>query len=136
MGAGEAEREHRIHAEEARRQRRVLTARALPIVLAGHGVVDATGSGGISAELIGLADIIGAFAAGLLLDPYGRGVRTREEDATLAELRHPISSLFVPLFFVLRIGLRIHRRSRPAAVRDRCRSEHHLERPRRRRDVK
>ena len=53
------------------------------------------------AELIGLATIIGAFAAGLLLDPYGSGVRTREEDATLAELLHPLSSLFVPLFFVL-----------------------------------
>jgi Kef-type K+ transport system membrane component KefB len=58
------------------------------------------------AELIGLADIIGAFAAGLLLDPYGSGVRTREEDATLAELLHPLSSLFVPLFFVL-MGIQV-----------------------------
>jgi Kef-type K+ transport system membrane component KefB len=31
------------------------------------------------AELIGLADIIGAFAAGLMLDPYGEGVRTRNK---------------------------------------------------------
>ena len=53
------------------------------------------------AEAIGLAAIIGAFAAGLLLDPYGRGVRTREQDATLAQLLHPLSALFVPLFFVL-----------------------------------
>ena len=60
-----------------------------------------------AAELIGLADIIGAFAAGLLLDPYGQGVRTREEDATLAELLHPISSLFVPLFFVV-MGAQVH----------------------------
>lgn len=58
------------------------------------------------AELVGLADIIGAFAAGLLLDPYGVGVRTREEDATLTELLHPVSSLFVPLFFVL-MGIRV-----------------------------
>jgi Kef-type K+ transport system membrane component KefB len=58
------------------------------------------------AEQVGLADIIGAFAAGLLLDPYGRGVRTREEDATLAELLHPLSSLFVPLFFVL-MGIQV-----------------------------
>jgi Kef-type K+ transport system membrane component KefB len=58
------------------------------------------------AERVGLADIIGAFAAGLLLDPYGRGVRTRQEDATLAELLHPLSSLFVPLFFVL-MGLQV-----------------------------
>jgi Kef-type K+ transport system membrane component KefB len=60
-----------------------------------------------AAELIGLADIVGAFAAGLLLDPYGRGVRTREDDATLAELLHPISSLFVPLFFVV-MGAQVH----------------------------
>jgi len=59
-----------------------------------------------AAELVGLADIIGAFAAGLLLDPYGVGVRTRQEDATLTELLHPVSSLFVPLFFVL-MGIRV-----------------------------
>ena len=60
-----------------------------------------------AAELMGLADIVGAFAAGLLLDPYGLGVRTRQEDATLAELLHPLSSLFVPLFFVL-MGIQVH----------------------------
>jgi Kef-type K+ transport system membrane component KefB len=59
------------------------------------------------AELVGLADIIGAFAAGLLLDPYGSGVRTREEDASLAELLHPLSSLFVPLFFIL-MGMQVN----------------------------
>jgi Kef-type K+ transport system membrane component KefB len=58
------------------------------------------------AERVGLADIIGAFAAGLLLDPYGRGVRTREDEATLAELLHPLASLFVPLFFVV-MGLQV-----------------------------
>ena len=58
------------------------------------------------AELMGLADIIGAFAAGLLLDPYGTGVRTRQEDATLAELLDPLSSLLVPLFFVL-MGIQV-----------------------------
>lgn len=59
------------------------------------------------AEQIGLADIVGAFAAGLMLDPYGRGIRTRSEHATLAELLHPISSLFVPLFFVI-MGAQVH----------------------------
>jgi Kef-type K+ transport system membrane component KefB len=54
-----------------------------------------------AAELIGLAGIIGAFAAGLMLDPYGQGVRAREEEAALAELMHPLSALFVPLFFIL-----------------------------------
>ncbi len=60
-----------------------------------------------AAELVGLAGIIGAFAAGLMLDPYGKGVRVREEAATLSELLHPLSSLFVPLFFVL-IGIQVH----------------------------
>jgi Kef-type K+ transport system membrane component KefB len=59
------------------------------------------------AELIGLADIIGAFAAGLLLDPYGQGVRTKQEEATLAELLYPLSSFFVPLFFVL-MGIQVY----------------------------
>jgi Na+:H+ antiporter len=59
------------------------------------------------AELIGLADIVGAFAAGILLDPYGQGVRTKQEAATLAELLHPLESLFVPLFFVL-MGVQVH----------------------------
>jgi Kef-type K+ transport system membrane component KefB len=58
------------------------------------------------AERIGLAAIVGAFAAGLLLDPYGRGVRSREDEASLAELLHPISTLFVPLFFIL-MGLQV-----------------------------
>jgi Kef-type K+ transport system membrane component KefB len=59
-----------------------------------------------AAELVGLADIIGAFAAGLLLDPYGQGVRARQEEATLSELMHPLSALFVPLFFVL-MGIQV-----------------------------
>ena len=58
------------------------------------------------AELIGLANIIGAFAAGVLLDPYGAGVRTRAEEATLRELLVPLSELLVPLFFVL-MGLQV-----------------------------
>jgi len=53
------------------------------------------------AEAIGLAAIVGAFAAGFVIDPYGEGVRTGEETATLNELLHPIAAVFVPLFFVL-----------------------------------
>jgi Kef-type K+ transport system membrane component KefB len=60
-----------------------------------------------AAELIGLADIVGAFAAGLLLDPYGRGIRTSDEHAALTELLHPLSALFVPLFFVI-MGAQVH----------------------------
>jgi Kef-type K+ transport system membrane component KefB len=58
------------------------------------------------AERIGLAGIVGAFAAGLLLDPYGEGVRTVEAEATLSKLLSPISSVFVPLFFVL-MGIQV-----------------------------
>lgn len=59
------------------------------------------------AEKLGLADIIGAFAAGLMLDPYGKGVRTRQEEAALSELLQPLSQIFVPLFFVL-MGTHVH----------------------------
>lgn len=58
------------------------------------------------AELIGLANIIGAFAAGMLLDPYGADIRTSAEEASLRELLVPISELLVPLFFVL-MGLQV-----------------------------
>jgi Kef-type K+ transport system membrane component KefB len=59
------------------------------------------------AELVGLAGIVGAFAAGLLFDPYGQGVRARPEEATLSELLHPLATVFVPLFFVL-MGIQVH----------------------------
>lgn len=54
-----------------------------------------------AAELIGLAGIVGAFAAGVMLDPFGEGVRTESDEETLNELLHPLSAVFVPLFFVL-----------------------------------
>ncbi|MGH7307816.1 MAG: cation:proton antiporter [Candidatus Rokuibacteriota bacterium] len=59
-----------------------------------------------ASERLGLADIIGAFAAGMMLDPYGQGVRARDDQPTLAELLHPLSAVFGPLFFVL-MGARI-----------------------------
>ena len=58
------------------------------------------------AEVIGLADIIGAFAAGIMLDPYGKGVRVGERGATLAEFLHPVAAVFTPLFFVL-MGIKV-----------------------------
>jgi Kef-type K+ transport system membrane component KefB len=60
-----------------------------------------------AAELVGLAGIIGAFAAGLALDPYARGLRTEARAATLSELLAPLSEVFVPLFFVL-MGIQVH----------------------------
>jgi len=59
-----------------------------------------------AAELVGLAGIVGAFAAGVMLDPRGEGVRTPEDQATLSELIQPLSTLFVPLFFVL-MGMKV-----------------------------
>jgi len=53
------------------------------------------------AELVGLAGIVGAFAAGLLLDPYGEGVRQHAEGATLTDVLRPLAAVLVPLFFVL-----------------------------------
>jgi Kef-type K+ transport system membrane component KefB len=66
--------------------------------------------GAFIAERIGLADIIGAFAAGVFLDPYGVDIRAKTADVTLRELLTPLSDVFVPLFFVL-MGLQVDLRS-------------------------
>lgn len=58
------------------------------------------------AAQIGLAAIIGAFAAGVLLDPHGKGARRETHEHVLRELIQPIGALFAPLFFVL-IGARL-----------------------------
>jgi len=57
------------------------------------------------ASVIGLAPIVGAFAAGLVLeDLHFRDFTTRGEH-TLEHLIHPISTFLVPVFFVL-MGMR------------------------------
>jgi Kef-type K+ transport system membrane component KefB len=61
-------------------------------------------------SLIGLAPIVGAFAAGLILeDVHYRGFVDRGEH-TLEELIHPISAFLAPVFFVL-MGMRTDLRS-------------------------
>jgi Kef-type K+ transport system membrane component KefB len=57
------------------------------------------------ADLIGLAPIVGAFAAGLLLEDVHYRDFTDRGEHTLEELVHPISSFLVPIFFVL-MGMR------------------------------
>jgi Kef-type K+ transport system membrane component KefB len=58
------------------------------------------------ADAIGLAPIVGAFAAGLVLeDVHYQELKTKEQH-TLEELVHPISYFLVPVFFVL-MGMRV-----------------------------
>jgi len=62
------------------------------------------------ANQIGLAPIVGAFAAGLILEPvHYREFRDRG-DHSIDELIQPISSFLVPIFFVL-MGLRVDLRT-------------------------
>jgi Kef-type K+ transport system membrane component KefB len=55
------------------------------------------------ANLAGLATIIGAFAAGLILEPF---FDKELEGYTLRDMLSPIESLIVPIFFVL-MGLQV-----------------------------
>ncbi len=57
------------------------------------------------ADFIGLAPIVGAFAAGLILEDVHFKDFKDKEPQTLEELVHPISYFLVPVFFVL-MGMR------------------------------
>jgi Kef-type K+ transport system membrane component KefB len=58
------------------------------------------------AAKVGLAPIVGAFAAGLVLDEvHYRPVRTRQQ-RSLQDLLQPVSLVLVPIFFVL-MGMRV-----------------------------
>jgi Kef-type K+ transport system membrane component KefB len=58
------------------------------------------------AALVGLAPIVGAFAAGLVLDEVHFEPFTRRGESNLDELLAPVAAVLVPLFFVL-MGLRV-----------------------------
>jgi Kef-type K+ transport system membrane component KefB len=59
------------------------------------------------AHLAGLAPIVGAFAAGLILEPeHSRFFFEQEEEDTLEHLLTPLSTVFVPIFF-LYIGMQV-----------------------------
>lgn len=62
------------------------------------------------ASLIDLAPIVGAFAAGLILDPVHYQDLQRREDNKIEELIRPIVSFLVPIFFVL-MGARVELRT-------------------------
>ncbi len=57
------------------------------------------------ADFIGLAPIVGAFAAGLILEEVQYEELKTKERHTLEELVHPISYFLVPVFFVV-MGMR------------------------------
>ena len=53
-----------------------------------------------AADAMGLAPIVGAFAAGLILEEVHYRELLRDQPQTLETLIHPISALLVPVFFV------------------------------------
>ena len=69
------------------------------------------------ASAIGLAPIVGAYAAGLILEETHYREFTERGEHRLEELVRPISILLVPLFFVL-MGMRVdlHAFARPGAI--------------------
>lgn len=58
------------------------------------------------AALVGLAPIVGAFAAGLVLDEVHFKPFRRGSEMSLHDLLRPLSTVLVPIFFVL-MGLRV-----------------------------
>jgi Kef-type K+ transport system membrane component KefB len=58
------------------------------------------------ATKVGLAAIVGAFAAGLILDEVHYQPKTQRRERSLQELVQPVSSVLVPIFFVL-MGLKV-----------------------------
>lgn len=59
-----------------------------------------------AAAKVGLAPIVGAFAAGLILDEVHYQPTGGRKERDLADLLHPVSAVLVPIFFVL-MGLKV-----------------------------
>src|SRR5205085_1152410 len=59
-----------------------------------------------AASLVGLAPIVGAFAAGLILDEVHYKPRGDRKERDLHDLLQPVSTVLVPIFFVL-MGLKV-----------------------------
>lgn len=59
------------------------------------------------ADLVGLAPIVGAFAAGLVLEgAHYRDLADKDDQHDLEEVVKPLSDLLVPIFFVM-IGIQV-----------------------------
>ncbi|MCP5111757.1 MAG: cation:proton antiporter [bacterium] len=59
---------------------------------------------------MGLAPIVGAFAAGLVLEPSDYEVYRRRGEQPIEQLVRPLSAIFTPVFFVM-MGLRVDLRA-------------------------
>lgn len=58
------------------------------------------------AAKVGLAPIVGAFAAGLVLDEVHYKPKRAQKERELQDLLHPVSAVLVPIFFVL-MGMKV-----------------------------
>lgn len=58
------------------------------------------------AARVGLAPIVGAFAAGLVLDEVHYKPRGARKEKDLQDLLHPVSTFLVPIFFIL-MGMKV-----------------------------
>lgn len=58
------------------------------------------------AGVIGLAPIVGAFAAGLVLEPSDYEVYERRGEQPIENIVRPLSAIFTPVFFVM-MGMRV-----------------------------
>jgi Kef-type K+ transport system membrane component KefB len=79
--------------------------------LSGHGVLLTTAlvfcfALAYLASITGLAPIVGAYAAGLILEDVHFKDFTRRGERGIEELVHPISTFLVPVFFVI-MGMRV-----------------------------
>lgn len=63
-----------------------------------------------AASMVGLAPIVGAFAAGLILDEVSFDSMPNHEKKDLERLLNPVSTVLVPIFFVL-MGLKVDLRA-------------------------
>jgi Kef-type K+ transport system membrane component KefB len=70
-----------------------------------------------ASAVVGLAPIVGAFAAGLVLEEVHFETFARRGERTLGQLLAPVGALLVPVFFVL-MGMRVDLRvfARPEAL--------------------
>lgn len=67
------------------------------------------------ANLIGLAPIVGAFAAGLILENAQYRDLEHREDVELEKAMHPLTALFVPIFFVqMGMGVKLESMADPS----------------------